>query len=245
MKLDVCFTPGEIVPGELAGRTAVVVDVLRATSTIVEALASGARAIYPVASIEDALRLANTFGRDNALLAGERRRLPIEGFDLGNSPAEFSADRVGGKTLVMTTTNGTVVLTQAAAADRVLVASLLNLSAVVEDLVRSEADPVILCSGSERQFALEDAVCAGLLAMRMVVARPGEWTMSDGAAAAIALAQQFDSMGDLLAMTTAAREIEAAGLGDDVRFCAEIDRHPILPIFQDRNITLATAPAAP
>src|SRR5690606_24311561 len=104
--VDVCFTPDELVSGELQGRVAVVVDVLRATSSIVEALANGARSVLPVASIEAAVRLAQNVGRDQVLLCGERRGLPIEGFDLGNSPREFTPERVAGKTLIMTTTNG-------------------------------------------------------------------------------------------------------------------------------------------
>ncbi|HEX8831130.1 MAG TPA: 2-phosphosulfolactate phosphatase, partial [Longimicrobium sp.] len=88
MKLDVLLTPGELLPGDIAERTVVVIDALRASSTIVEALAAGAKALFPVASIEEALRLANTLGRDEVLLCGERKSLPIEGFDLGNSPGD-------------------------------------------------------------------------------------------------------------------------------------------------------------
>jgi hypothetical protein len=128
MRLDVFLTPGEISPSEITDRTVVVIDILRASTTIVEALSAGAKSIYPVASIEEALRLANTFGRDEVLLCGERRCLPIEGFDLGNSPREFTAERVAGKTLVMSTTNGTNVMSLTTGATRVYIASLLNLA---------------------------------------------------------------------------------------------------------------------
>src|SRR5688500_9820769 len=131
MKLDVFLTPGEVAAPDTAERVVVVIDVLRATSSIVEAIGAGAKAIYPVGSIEEALRLANTLGRDQVLLCGERKCLPIEGFDLGNSPAEFTAERVGGRTLVMSTTNGTTAMALAAGASRVLIAAPLNLSAVV------------------------------------------------------------------------------------------------------------------
>ncbi len=241
MRLDVNFSPGEIVPAELAGRTAVIIDVLRASTSIVEALAAGAKAIYPVPSVEEALRLAHSLGRQSVLLAGERRRLPIEGFDLGNSPAEFSGERVAGKTLIMSTTNGTVVFGQAAAAERVLVAALGNLSAVVDELVRTEAEPVLLCSGRERQFALEDAICAGMLAGRLRAAGAGPWEMNDAALAAIALAERFGSPEDLFPITEAGRAIADVGLGDDLSFCAQLDRHQVVPIFQDRHITAAPA----
>jgi 2-phosphosulfolactate phosphatase len=181
MKLDVFLTPGELSNSDVVDRTVVVIDILRASTTIVEALSAGAKSIYPVSSIEEALRLANTFGRDEVLLCGERKCLPIEGFDLGNSPREFTAESVAGKTLVMSTTNGTNVMSLTAGAARVFIGSLLNLGAVVDELARSEVDPVLLCSGREKQFALEDAAFAGLLATRLMEQRPGEWELNDGA----------------------------------------------------------------
>ena len=241
MKLYVCFSAGEIVPAELAGRTVVVIDVLRASTSILEALAAGAKTIYPVPSVEEALRLANSLGRQSVLLAGERRRLPIEGFDLGNSPAEFAGERVAGKTLIMSTTNGTVVFGQTTAADRVLVAALGNLTAVVEDLVRTNAEPVLLCSGRERQFALEDAVCAGMLASRLRAAAPGPWELNDAAIAAVALAERFGSADELFPITEAGQAIADVGLGADLPFCARLDKHQVVPIFQDRQITAAPA----
>ena len=107
MRIDVLLTPAEAGARSLSGRIVAVIDVLRATSTIVAAMANGARAIVPVAEIEDALRLAKTHGRDNVLLCGERRSRKIEGFDLGNSPLEFTSEAVADKLVVMTTTNGT------------------------------------------------------------------------------------------------------------------------------------------
>lgn len=243
MQLDVFLTPDGVTTAELAGRVVVVVDVLRATSSMVEALGSGARALYPVASIEEALRLANTLGRHEVLLCGERRCVRIDGFDLGNSPAEFTPERVSGKTLVMSTTNGTVAVTLAAAGERVLIASLLNLSAVVHELTRGEAavEPVILCSGREGRFVLEDAVCAGMIGNRLLDDRPGEWRLNDGAVAVTELARspRLASPAAFFLQTRAGREIVAAGLADDLAFCAQVDRHDVLPVFQDRHITLA------
>lgn len=243
MRLDAYLTPGEIALGDLAERTAVVVDVLRATTSIVEALGAGARTIFPVASIEEALRLANTLGRDEVLLCGERKCLPIEGFDLGNSPAEFTPERVGGKTLVMSTTNGTGTLMAAAGASRVLIASWLNLSAVVEELRREGTEPVLLCAGRERQFGLEDAAFAGRVVEELLAGRPDEaWQMGDGAMAALAIARAHPDPAQLFPWTHAGQTIAAAGLGDDLAFCAQTDRHDILPVLQDRQIILS-APA--
>ncbi|HEV2130202.1 MAG TPA: 2-phosphosulfolactate phosphatase [Longimicrobiaceae bacterium] len=244
MRLDVVLTPGEISQTEVSGRAAVVIDVLRASSCIVEALSAGAKAIYPVGSIDEALRLANTFGRDEVLLTGERRCLRIEGFDLGNSPREYTAERVAGKTLVMTTTNGTHALSLAGGAARVFIGALLNLEAIVEELVRTEADPVLVCSGRERRLALEDAVCAGAMAARLIERRPGAWQLNDGALAALALTERFGIGEDLFARTAAGQAIAEAGLAEDLAFCAQTDRHPLLPVLQNRNITLVAPTAA-
>lgn len=240
MKLDVLLTPGELLPGDIAERTVVVIDALRASSTIVEALASGAKALFPVASIEEALRLANTLGRDEVLLCGERKSLPIEGFDLGNSPGDFTPERVGGKTLVMSTTNGTGAMMAASAASRVVVGSFLNQQAVVDELVRSGAEPVFLCSGRETKFGLEDAVCAGrMAALVMAASGDAEWELNDAAIAALALSASHDDLEAMFARTAAGKQILEAGLDADLAFCAQVDRHDVVPVFHDRQISLA------
>jgi 2-phosphosulfolactate phosphatase len=240
MKLDVYLTPGELVHGEVQGRVTVVIDVLRATSTIVEALGAGARAVYPVVSIEEALRLANTLGREDVLLCGERRCVRIEGFDLGNSPLEFTPERVAGKTLVMSTTNGTQVMAQTAGAERVLIASALNAGAVARTLAEAGSDAVIVCAGREKHFALEDAVVAGHLARRLAEILPGPLETNDGALAALALAGRFPISEGFFLSTGAGQLLEAADLTADLAVCAQIDRHDIVPVFRDRHITLGT-----
>lgn len=239
MRLDVYLTPGELSPSDIADRTVVVIDVLRATSSIVQALSEGAKSIYPVSSIEEALRLANTFGRDEVLLCGERKCLPIEGFDLGNSPREFTRERVAGKTLVMSTTNGTQVMSLTSGSARVFIGSFLNLGAVVDELVRAEAEPVMICAGREKHFGLEDATCAGLMASRLMDARSGSWTMNDGALAALALAREFGVGEGMFRMTAAGRTIAAAGLEADLPFCARLDSLDVVPVLHERNITLS------
>ncbi len=238
MRLDVILTPGEVTPASLTGRTVVVLDILRASTTIVQALSAGARSVFPVGSIEEALRLANTFGRDEVLLAGERRCLPIDGFDLGNSPFEYTRERVGGKILVMTTTNGTAAMALTTNAHRVLIGSMNNLSAVIADLVRSEAEPVFLCAGREKHFSLEDAACAGEFADRLMKARPGDWVLNDGAHAAITLAREFGTGQALFELAAGGRAIIEAGLEADLEFCARVDTHDIVPVLHDRGVTL-------
>jgi 2-phosphosulfolactate phosphatase len=245
MKLDVLLTPGELAPGEVSSRTVVVLDVLRATTSIVEALASGARALFPVATIEEAIGLAKTLGRDEVLLAGERKAAPIEGFDLGNSPGDFTPERVGGKFVVMSTTNGTLALTAAAVAARVIVGAWTNFQAVVDELARTGAEPVFLCAGRDRAFGLDDAVCAGQMAAALMKALPDvEWELNDGATAALALAEEFSDPATLFPLTSAGRVIAEAGLGADLAYCAQTDLRDALPVLEGRQIVLATVEAA-
>lgn len=239
--VDVCFTPDEVVPSELQGRVAVVVDVLRATSTIVEALANGAKSVFPVASIEAAVRLAQNMGRDQVLLCGERRGLPIDGFDLGNSPGEFTPERVAGRSLIMTTTNGTPALLATASARETLVASFLNLRAVVARLAEAGEAATVICAGREKRFSLDDAVCAGAVVLGIVGERSEEQSQSlpDTAQAAALLAGARPADLKVLFQETAAgRQLIAAGLGADLEFCAQMDRHDIVPRFHNGQITI-------
>lgn len=241
MNLRVVFTPGELAPGELAGGTAVVVDVLRATSTIVEALANGARSVYPVAAMDDAARLARDLGRSEVLLCGERRLERIEGFDLGNSPCEFTPERVGGKVLVMSTTNGTPTFRAASTAARAIAASFLNLDAAASWLASGEriGDVTLVCAGRERRFALEDAVCAGALVVRLQREAEDGLGMNDAAIAATVLARRHEpSLEELLAATTAGRRLIELGYGDDIGACARIDRHGAVPKLHDGQLSL-------
>ncbi len=241
MRLDVYFTPDEL-GGELPGRV-VVVDVLRATSTVVEALANGARGVFPVGTADDAARIAGNIGRDSVLLCGERKGLPIEGFDLGNSPVEFTADRVDELSLVMTTSNGTRAFL--AVAERwagpgddgtgaILAGSLLNLSAAARALARG--DGAIVCAGREGRFGLDDALCAGAL-IRAVEEAGMEPVLNDAGAAARTLVGRRQNFEAAFEETAAGRHLQDIGRAEDIAFCAQVDRTDVVPRFRDRKIT--------
>jgi 2-phosphosulfolactate phosphatase len=245
VKVDVFFTPGEFAGVELPPRVAVI-DVLRATSTIVEALTNGARAIFPVATADDAARIAQNIGRDSVLLCGERKGLPIEGFDLGNAPPEFTREQVEDMTLVMTTTNGTRAFL--AVAERlggqgtdgpasVLAASFLNLGAVTALLAESDAGAAIVCAGREGRFALEDAICAGAM-VRGLASADVALELNDGAAAARSLASGKRQVQQVLEGTAAGSRLVEIGRGEDLEFCARVDRTAVVPRLRDRKLTL-------
>ena len=235
MKATVFFTPQEVDGAVLVDQTVVGIDVLRASSTIVAALAAGAQAIYPVVSTEDAIKLVTSLGRDEALLAGERKGLKVEGFDLGNSPREFTPETVGGKRIVMSTTNGTRALVAAEAGERVLVGSFLNLSAVARAVAGAERLTVV-CAGRDGRFAIDDALCAGMLLARLTEQGGGPPELDDGGRAALALAGAFAADTGFLTGTAAGRALVDVGLGEDIAWCARVDAHALVPRLADRMI---------
>jgi 2-phosphosulfolactate phosphatase len=234
--LDVAFTPSEIEGVRLEGRTVIVMDVLRATSTIVESLSNGARAVIPVDTVERAVRTAADLGAD-AVLCGERDGVRIDGFDYGNSPREFGRGVIEGRTLVMSTTNGTRALLAAARADAILVGCLLNADAVAAAAAADASDVLLLCAGRKGRFAMEDAVCAGVIGRR--IAERVRIDPTDAARAAIVLAGRDDELAEgLLHTTDAAESLRSIGLGDDVEFCGVVDRYDAVPRLRDHRITL-------
>jgi 2-phosphosulfolactate phosphatase len=218
MRIHVSFTPAEPVDAPLA----VVIDVLRATSTITQALASGYQRVLCCTEIEEARTLA---GQNNpAVLGGERKCAHIPGFDFGNSPREYLGQPAA-PTLVLSTTDGTRLLVTAAAhSERVLVASLLNLQALIDAVHADGADElVILCAGVRGELCLDDAYVAGRIAELL----DGDHT--DAAMAAIRLARSFASAEDGLSVSQSARSLIDANLAEDISYCARESILPVVP----------------
>ncbi len=237
MKVEVYFAATEPEPQALSETTVVVVDVLRATTTMVEALACGARSILPTASAEEAVRLAASLGREDTILCGERKGAQIEGFDLGNSPGEFTPEIVMGKRLVMTTTNGTVAFSRAHEAERALACAFTNLGAVAE-AVRGEGALAVLCAGRQGRFSLEDAVCAGHLLLRLGVGSEDESDLNDAARAVVALAEAIVPSPAFLADTDGGIALAEIGLEGDLEVCGQLDRHEVVPEIRDQVLTV-------
>jgi 2-phosphosulfolactate phosphatase len=244
MKIDVLWTPSELEIVPVHNRSTVVVDVLRSGSTVATAIHNGARAVVPAASIEEALRIANSIGREDVLLCGERQGIRIEGFDLGNSPAEFSGGVVGDRTIVMTTTNGTNVLTSLSAARAVYVGALVNLTAVAKRLKQDDSEPLIVCAGRGGRVSVEDALCAGLLVEAYLKRdrRKGSAKtaaeLGDGAVAALALAREHAPVSArFLRETAAGRALEKIGQGGDIKLCGNVDAIPEVPVLRERQIS--------
>jgi 2-phosphosulfolactate phosphatase len=249
MNLDVAFSPHELTPGDVADRTVLVVDVLRATSTICAALHHGARAVVPAADTQDATRLEAALGASDVVLAGERNSVRIPGFQLGNSPSEMTAEAVQGKTLVMTTTNGTRALLAAAGARDVAVAAAVNLTLAGEfarAALEQHGDLLILCAGRDHGFGLDDAYIAGCLAVRALGGRRRRKGLNDAALVSVDLVSRYrDRVERVLAFSRAGRELTAHGFRGDVEAASVVDAHPVLPFFRERRITVSPTAGRP
>jgi 2-phosphosulfolactate phosphatase len=239
-EVQVHLLPDLAPPGRLAGGVAVVIDVLRASTSIAAALANGARAVIPLESSDDVVARAKAFARGEVRLAGERRMRAIPGFDFGNSPREFTSEAVGGKTVLMCTTNGTGALTSVQGARDVVVASYVNFSAVaalLRSALRGGVETAIICAGGGRQFSLEDAACAGRF-VHHATRRVTSVDLNDAAIAASLIHGKYgDNLMRLFDDSTHGRALRHAGFGDDLAVCGSVDAFPVVPVLHERQIT--------
>lgn len=237
----------------LAHEIAVVIDALRATTSMVAALAAGAQRIWPCLEVDEARAMRGRM--PNALLAGERQGLPLPGFDLGNSPAEFNATRVAGRDLIFTTSNGTRAIIACASAQRVLLAAITNLQAVVQAIVKTIVNPmrvdlhvVIACAGANDCESLEDLLVAGAIVERLrleVLARfDGQADTSAGVRMDFELDAEADratglwqthggSPAELLAVFQASpggRHLQEIDMQADIPRSVEVDRYDVVPV---------------
>ena len=246
MRLDVVFTPAGLTPADVQGRTVFVIDILRATTAMCAALNHGAKALIPVASTEEALRLAQTIGSADVLLAGEKECVRIPGFNLGNSPLEMTETAVRGKTLIVTTTNGTKALLASQGAAAVYAACAANLSLAAEkarEVVERGGEVLLLGAGRDGAFSLEDAYCAGRLAAATLESRKPRRGLNDAAIASLDLVRRYgDRWERPLTYSRAGRELIKLGFRDDVLDAARLDAYPVLAHFHERRVTLAPVP---
>lgn len=220
MRVSVSFTPAELESREVGNSTAVVIDCLRASTSMVAALRSGAVAIHPLLTIEDARSAAD--GMRGAVLAGEREGLPIEGFHLGNSPSEFTPEAVGGRIVIMTTTNGTRALIAVAGAHTVYVGSFVNCRVTADAAGRSGRDVLLAAAGREGRLSIEDTLCAGAMCERLVSQYSAR--LDDAAQCArMAWQQARPRLMDAVLQGEGAHGVIALGFAADIDFALAVD----------------------
>lgn len=241
-KVDVHFLPAETSAEDFIGRTTVVVDLLRASTTIATALARGARDIIPAESPERAMELRNAIGRSSTLLCGERKGEMIPGFDLGNSPREYTAERVGDKRLIFASSNGSAAILAASEATRMCVGALVNARAVIRWVESHDDDCAILCSGKLGRFSGEDAACAGYFVTAL---EPhGFMATNDGARAAARLAAIVgDHWLEFLASTDHGGYLLELGFGADFPVVCDVNSLDVLPVWHENRLVATVASA--
>ncbi len=229
MKIDLILRHEDFLAKHGRGRTAIVIDVLRATTSIVTAIMNGVSSIVPVMTSEEAFRMREKHGY---LLAGEENGLMIQGFDFGNSPLEFERNRVKGKTLVLCTSNGTKAIVKASAAEEVVLASFLNASSVAASAARLGRDVVILCAGTIGQESLEDTVCGGMIADAL----GGELSPNALEARRLFLKHKDDVL-NCLRDSFHGQDLIKLGFAKDLEYASQVDKTDVLPVL-DENGTI-------
>ncbi len=243
MRVELHFTPHQIDELALRDRTVVVIDVLRASTSIITALRNGAKEIIPVATVESAVKIGGNLFGDVTLLGGERNGKIIEGFHLGNSPLEYAEERVRGKSIIFSSTNGSLAMSRARYARELAVLGFVNMSVVADFLRQRPRDFTIVCAGSNAMFSMEDSVCAGMLIHRLSDAKGTGLELSDGARAALALYKGFGrSILKMIKTSDHGTFLEQIGFGADLPVCAGVDTVPVLPLQEGNVIKLRSEP---
>ena len=221
--LEVCFTQELVHLHAVVDKIVVVVDILRATSSMTTAFAHGVRCILPVANVEECLALQ----RKGYLVGGERDGQKVAGFDFGNSPFDYQQDRLRGQSVAMTTTNGTLTIERCKKAHQLIVGSFLNLTAVADYLGQQHEDVLIVCAGWKGHFNLEDTLFAGALAKQLseIFSASGDATL--GAQLLYRCAQP--DLASFLAQSSHVQRLQKLGAQEDVDYCLQFDHYKVVP----------------
>lgn len=234
MRVDVAFLPQEIEGRDIGATSIVIIDVLRASTTIATAIFNGCEEVIPTSSVEEAVGIARGYEKGDFLLCGERKGKKIDGFDLGNSPSEYIPDVVGGKKLILTTTNGTAAIRSVRGAGSVFIGSFVNLDATVEKLESLGQDIIFVCAGENKRFALEDAVCAGMMVERI---RAGGAEESDACLAARSIYRAYSNkIVDAFYASEHGRYLVSIGFEADLLACAQVGIIPVAACLYEGHV---------
>ena len=238
MKCIVHVSPVNLDELYFTGKTIVVIDVLRASNTIIAALNNGAREIVPVGSIEFAVKVSGGMFGGHTLLGGERNTKRIDGFALGNSPREYTEEIVSGKSIVFYTTNGSKAIAKAKFSDNLFVCSFSNISALADHLVRLNLDFEILCAGRNNSFSMEDSICAGKLIAR-IQESDGELVLNDSSTACLSLYRTYGTdIFEMLKNSDHGKLLIENGFEEDIKICSEVDNVKVIPFFKENVVKL-------
>ncbi len=234
MNIDVYFRHNDVNPEDLKGRYVVVIDVLRATSVITTALYNGAKSVQTVAEVEQAFVIQKA--NPNVLLAGEREAIKVSGFDFGNSPLEMSSKAVKDKDLIMSTSNGSKAVSAAELAKSIRAAAFVNMAAVVNDLLKLNEDFVIICSGTNGKFSLDDGLAAGMIINRLK--EKTDVQVGDNGLAMALVIDQEDKLTEYLKECYHLNLLQERGFQTDIDYCLSTDIIDVVPKLINGKFTL-------
>lgn len=236
MKINVLFSPVNADELYFTNKTIVVIDVLRASSTIITALTNGAKEVVPVATVEFAVKVSGGMFGGQTLIGGERNTKKIDGFAIGNSPFEYSREVVEDKYIVFFSTNGSKAIVKAKFAENLFICSFSNLSAVAKHLVSLDKDVEILCAGNNNLFSLEDSVCAGKL-IKKLKKENKKLEISDSSSAALALFERFgEDIFTMLENSEHGQKLSENGFEKDIKYCSQSNIYSCIPMMDGKVI---------
>ncbi len=231
-RVEVCFSPEEFDLYKQEYKVVVAIDVLRATTAICTAFDYGAKSIIPVSTVEE----AEAYRKKGYLAGAERLGQIVEGFEFGNSPYSYMNDNIKGKTIVLTTTNGTKAINLAAKTHKVIVGALVNLNAVIEYLKKGQEDVLLLASGWQGKFNLEDSICAGAITEALLDS--GNYMSDeDSTIASLFLYKKAkDNYFGFLKASSHRRRLRNLNLNEDIKYCLTPNQTDVIPIYKDGEL---------
>ncbi len=232
MKLDIIISADYIREDLIKDKIVVVIDMLRATSVITTAFMNGCKEVIPLLTVEEAFEKRNLLNRNECILGGERRAVKIDGFDLSNSPLEYTKELVEDKTIIITTTNGTRTLTSCTSADRIFIGAMINAGAVARKLIEINKDVVIVNAGTNGQFSMDDFICSGFIINEMMKNKKSI-ELTDIANTALKIYKEND---DIISYIKEARHYNVMlglNLENDIEYCIQKNITNIVPEYKD------------
>ena len=235
MKINVIISADYIREDLIKDKVVVVIDILRATSVIVTAFMNGCKEVIPLLTVEEAFERKNKESEKNYILGGERKAVKIEGFDYSNSPLEYKKENVEGRSILLTTTNGTRALTSCLSADKILIASMLNGKAVAKKLLEIDKDIVFVNAGTSGEFSMDDFICTGYI-VNAIVNEKNTSELTDIAKTALTI---YKNNSDIISYIKDARHYNrmiSLGLQGDIEYCIQKDKCNIVPKYTNGRI---------
>ena len=241
MIFDVILFPQELAEFDIRQKLVVVVDIFRATSTIITAINNGAKEIVPFIKTEQVDKAASNYSAERVLKCGERKGYKVSDYDLGNSPEEYTQDIVNKKTLLFSSTNGSQVFLKVKSAGEVMVGGFLNIEKVVNKIYESKEDCIIACAGNYGNISLEDTVCAGMILAKLKEKEKITEINDEARTSMILYNYYMDDFHSLIRDSSHGRYLASIGKQKDMEYCLKVNKVNCLPVYNKKSIIKSTA----